>query len=130
METNDLRIGNYVDCNKKRHNEKSIKVESMTFDKINVEFREYNLSDLIPIHLTDKVLLNAGFKKREYDICDKWYIGENPVTHDWLFDITWIHGHPNPFYRNGFHEIKYLHQLQNWFFLLSGGEELVFSTEP
>jgi hypothetical protein len=68
MKANELRIGNLVDCIKKRHNEKFIEIESITFDKVNVNFREYKLSDLKPIPLTEEILLKAGFKYQDRDI--------------------------------------------------------------
>lgn len=48
------------------------------------------------------------------------FIGDNPVTHDWLFDIKIVYDYW--FYRNGHHRIDYVHQLQNLYHSLTGVE--------
>ena len=78
------------------------------------------------IQLTEDWLLRFGFEKRGKTGCSfQYFIGTNPITHDWLFDILWQDKQDYPFYRNGFHTIKYVHQLQNLYFALTG-EELEF----
>ena len=134
IKANELRIGNYVDCTKKRHNEKVILVESVTFDKINVNFREYDLSDLLPIPLTEKILLKAGFEKSENTYNKICFIND-----DLDFDIV-KHGDKWVFARNTNEEctsffyfahnrFQFVHDFQNLYFAIVG-EELSFSTEP
>jgi hypothetical protein len=121
MNANELRIGNYVDCSKKRHNEKVIKVESICLDCINYDFRGYDVCDLIPIQISKDWLINADFyfdekrntykheeKNIEIDLSDNMVC----ISESWEWK-----------------EINYVHQLQNLYFSLVG-EELVFSTEP
>ena len=89
---------------------------------------EITTKEFQPIPLTEKILLKCGFKKRLSSVCDFFYIGVNPYTRDWMFDITWLKNHIDytyedyPFYKNGYHKIKYLHQLQNLYFALTGEE--------
>ena len=84
-----------------------------------------------PIPITEELLIKAGFKVLESSVYKQFYIGINPVTKDWLFDLAWLEkpeliGAPNvPFYRNGYHAIHFVHQLQNLYFALTG-EELIF----
>jgi hypothetical protein len=82
-----------------------------------------------PIELTEKWLLDFGFKRENRgSVSAQFHIGINPVTHDWLFDIVWLKDMMDyslkdyPFYRNGHFELKYVHQLQNLFFALTGTE--------
>lgn len=76
-----------------------------------------------PINLTEEWLLKFGFKKaRTFDELNRWFIGINPVTKDWLFDLVWLDNATYPFYKNGHHQIQYVHQLQNLFFALTGTE--------
>ena len=80
-----------------------------------------------PIPLTPEILTDwCGFELRESSTCKVYHKGINPVTKDWYIDLTWLDkpeliGAPNcPFYRNGGHNIKYLHQLQALYALLTG----------
>ncbi len=68
--------------------------------------------------LTMEVFRKAGFTYDNWH----WTIGKNPLTRNHLLDITWIDGDEFSFFRNGHHKIKYVHQLQNLYFLLSGKE--------
>jgi hypothetical protein len=93
-----------------------------------------SIKSLKPIPLTEEWLLKFGFKKRESSVSDSFYIGENPTTRDWMFDIFWIKNMMDysyedyPFYRNGHFKIKSVHQLQNLYFALTG-EDLEFKTK-
>jgi len=75
-----------------------------------------------PIPLTPEWLERLGFEKRESGVCYEWWNGINEVTHDWLVSITEMKDNGQFFYRNGKHTIKYVHQLQNLFFALTGEE--------
>lgn len=139
INANELRIGNYVDFygnhirvwsilsptpqREKRYDGKCI-LEIGSPDSFNVPIDEVN-----PVALTEELLLRCGFEvKIEHDVCKRYYIGENPITKDWYVSLVWIiepksAGMPDyPFYSNGGHVIKYLHQLQNLYFALTGEE--------
>jgi len=128
----ELRIGNLVYSNSDIAKVSGIKTGKLTLNikvfRSNYEFD--NNKSIKPITLTEEWLLRFGFEKRvTINHSLQYFIGENPITHDWLFDILWLEGYSEPFYRNGFHKIKFVHQLQNLYYGLTGSE-LVFSTEP
>jgi len=121
MKANEIRIGNYVDCVNKRHNEKYIEIESVTCEKINVGFREYSLSDCKPIPLTEDwlslwfvtcdgyAIRNFGqisFVIAEGNECDFIVLFQSNL-HEKYFEIALI---------------NYVHQLQNIYFALTGEE--------
>jgi hypothetical protein len=76
------------------------------------------------IPLTEEWLVKFAFKRERTrsDIVTDWFIGENPVTMDWMFNIVWIDGCDYPFFKNGYHQIKFVHSLQNLYFALTGQE--------
>lgn len=82
-----------------------------------------------PIELSEEILLKCGFICTEDSETSRVFsIGENIVTYDHLVSLTWIKHldgkglYPYPFYRNRAHIIKYLHQLQNLYYELTGTE--------
>lgn len=93
-----------------------------------VTLKLFKISDISPIPLTEEWLERFGFEKREGSVGDSFYIGINPVTKDWMFDIVWLKNMMDysyedfPFYRNGHFRIQYVHTLQNLFFSLTGQE--------
>jgi hypothetical protein len=140
MKPKELRLGNFVDVISNRAQEiqlpcnKVMKIGGIDF--FSVKLYEYDKpfavqpnvfevrsSDLSPIPLTKEWLLKFGFEKRiTVGHSVQYFIGKNPITHDWLFDILWLDGYSAPFYRNGFHKIQYVHQLQNLYYDLTGEE--------
>ena len=123
MKANELRIGNLV-----KYQLESWKISSIFKDGPLelVRFEIYkiaNLKEFEPIPLTEEWLLKFGFEERkESENFSKWFIGENPVTHDWLFFIKQFKDENKFFFQNGFHKLDYLHQLQNLYFALTNNE--------
>ena len=126
IKTNELRIGNFVSIN----NGFEMLVHSIfQNDTVYLDFipplinesdvLEEDYKDLVAIPLTKEWLLKAGFERlfhtgstyslRYFNVSD---FGENGI---YLYDVK--------------QPIKYVHQLQNLYFAMTG-EELVFSTEP
>lgn len=71
--------------------------------------------DFKPIPLTEQWLLDFGFVliKNDYPSPSDWYFIKNEIT---LSNFTWIiHGHTKAL-------MKYVHQLQNLYFALTGEE--------
>jgi len=123
MKASELRIGSWVDCNKKRHNEKFIKVESICSEGINILFRRYEIDDLLPIPLTEELILKCGFT---VDRKTGWGGYLSPKVTNQQFRLK-----PDPEIEGNyylafsiFHKwtINSLHQLQNLFFTLTGEE--------
>jgi len=116
MKVNELRIGNLVNvCD-------NDEILTGVF-KSGVNFGEHgycaNIPGFIkPIPLTEEWLVKFGFKYSKR--AEVWYFGENPVTKDWMITIKWIDGEEYPFYENGHFKVKYVHQLQNLYFALTG----------
>jgi hypothetical protein len=123
IQANELRVGNWVldeaDNQAQVFNILTYSCKLLSKDK---EWSECNMAHLLPIQLTPEILEKAGFEVRINDGLNHWHIGINEFTHDWLFDLKWLHGDDFPFYRNGGHRLKYVHYLQNLYFSLTGKE--------
>ena len=133
MKENELRLNNLVMYNYKT--DLLSKVTWIQEGSINVVFDRQpdlvngvvcSVNDLIPIKLTDKILLKLGLIKKG----NTFYLWENSV---WTLE-KWTHNNNGYalYYKHDMVDCELMcsvHQLQNLFFSLSG-EELVFSTEP
>jgi hypothetical protein len=123
MNANELRLGNLIwDCDENTFYPIE-EIKKNTQANICVIYRNGSFMsiDINPIPITFKWLSKFGFI---YDDNWHWQLGINPFTKDYLLDLCWIDGDEFPFYRNGFFKIKYIHQLQNLYFTLTG-EELI-----
>jgi len=111
MKPTDLRIGNLVQNSK---------------NEIYKIYFGYDLDGLgytIGIPLTRELLIKFGFKiDMLHGRFNKYFIGKNPITNDYMLVLTWLDGHDSPFFQNGHHKIEYVHQLQNLYFALTGEE--------
>lgn len=83
-------------------------------DKLRTNLHDVNVLKLIPIPLTEEILMRCGF----VDIQDGWYeLVKPPLNFNWnIYDkqlraLGYRHSH-----------IMYLHQLQNLYFALTGEE--------
>lgn len=125
---NESRIGNLVYYDNRVFEIDTIAEEFPTLNTIEFGIGVVAWNNIKPIPITEEWLLKFGFEKREGSVCDSFYIGLNPITHDWLFDLVWLKNmmdysyEGNPFYKNGHHEVKYIHQLQNLYFALTQKE--------
>ena len=123
MKANELRIGNYI-----------------TFDSVDkpsyFEINLFNYLDrLKPIQLTEEWLLKAGFKYKKYHPTT---IGSADVFGSGLyvsqminngFSLVFQTDKKSFYFEFSDRYIKYVHELQNIYFALTG-VELVFTTEP
>lgn len=124
MKASELRIGNYVHTINPRHNDKVLKIESIgDNESVNVFFREYKLSEIEPIPLTEEILLKFGFKKEKTTYINDYYIFINGV-----WNIKFKREGYCSFITFGcfLTDIKYVHELQNLYFALTK-EELTFN---
>lgn len=132
METNELRIGNYIEyCGY------IVKVDGIYDDRIsaiNIEDKDHIFdkpSYFNPIKLTEELLLKIGFKKNKYDWWEYFPDRENKISILMSGEYTTIE------YANLFHcpedvsEVNYgstlefprriyIHELQNAYFLIAG----------
>lgn len=123
MKSNELRIGNYLETKTIKWNQVHAQVYHIEHDRLSLEYAgdpsiNRNYYDVYPIPLTEKWLLDFGFTQDQWG---NFYIGENPITKDYLFYIK-TNSTGVFFYRNGHHKIQYVHQLQNLYFALTGEE--------
>ena len=129
MKTNELRIGNWVKTNYEGILE-TININSEGFEYIDCRkptfkaIGRYPIDSIEPIHITEEWLLKFGFETSAWDNHSTYrkMIGNNDYTI--VFDE----------YSNTMigdimiKEIKYVHQLQNLYFALTG-EELSVKTD-
>lgn len=128
MKANELRIGNLVNYGvnivpiKSIHTESVLKNEVRVYVELNEKLQNYclDITEIEPIPLTEERLLKFGF---ELDIEDDGYQkGKYKVSvsdEGCLFFIN------IGYYPEEIAEFKYVHQLQNLYFALTGGELVV-----
>lgn len=135
IKENDLRLNNLVMVNYKT--DLLSKVTCIKDGLINVVFdRQPDLvnslvccqDDLIPIPVTEKILLSCGFKKRKS--CFGFWIYEI-IFQNTVFSVEEVDLGLCYFYVGSTYisQTRYVHELQNLYFAITG-EELVFSTKP
>ena len=120
----ELRIGNYVFDG----NRELTQVKSIIEGAINYELDYGNLwanqecyfENLNPIPITEEWLLKFGFEKCEY-LKNTWDNGSIIIS--LKYDIFYYE------LLNGTVDIKYIHQLQNLYFALTG-KELIYGNNP
>jgi hypothetical protein len=106
MEAKDLRIGNWI----KRPNYKN------PYQVNKSSFIGWKMNYYKPIELTEEWLLKLGFKSDPYH--DLYYA--NKPDGFFNIDINKTRGRLELHYKHI--ELKYVHQLQNLFFALTGEE--------
>lgn len=108
IQANELRIGNYIYS---LLTQKYIKVHSRFFRLIESEIRVKGDSTYAGIPLTEELLLKCGFISYS-----NGYLSEN--------DSMYLKKFNGDFYYEMKHIIKYIHELQNWYYLINAGTEL------
>ncbi|MGI9582628.1 hypothetical protein ACR1PO_15640 [Chryseobacterium sp. RRHN12] len=128
----ELRLGNYVEYrgyfyqvwsignnSNPRRESYFIDLDSSTIDN---HLKGVDSNDISAIELTEDWLLKFGFlidyMNKDILICA--YYGNNPVTKDYILELKNVGD--GWFYRNGYFKMKYVHQLQNLYFALTGEE--------
>ncbi|KEQ31208.1 hypothetical protein N180_02870 [Pedobacter antarcticus 4BY] len=116
LKPSDVRIGNYV---RSIYNGGTTAIVSAEII-INLEHPESTTYQ--PILLSEEWLWDFKFEKKEGGVANSWHIGHNPITKDWLMEVVQIVDDNRFFYRNSHFKLKYVHQLQNLYFALTGEE--------
>lgn len=124
---NELRIGNTVSVDGLFITVESINSEGINIfvdDDVLIEYASFGDDDyhVKPISLTEEWLIKFDFGYKSKSSCTEWSIG--------LFSLTTDHedeyGDPtdgyDKFYYSFEKEVKYVHQLQNLYFALTGEE--------
>lgn len=129
MEAKNFRVGNFIKdtWSKMPFVITSLGKQIATYNGAQ-EFK-CRYENLEPIEITEQWLFDLGFEKEtKGSVSNQYNYGENPLTHEYLLQLIWLKTLPDyelekhPFYRNGHFSIKYVHQLQNLFFALTGTE--------
>lgn len=126
MKVNELRIGNLVSFNGSNNSigqVTAIKKALITgLETVRIGFREdklHKLSDIKPIPITEERLLKFGFKRFPWGLVKGNLLFKDDLKcSNLILQVG-----------NGFNsEIKYVHQLQNLYFALTG-EELTIKNQ-
>ncbi len=114
IDVKELRIGNYVYPRNDSGKESQLGTVSAVYDRlvcVNGNHSPYDYHLLEPVQITENILSKCKFVKRELDDMVVYY--NPPMELDAYFRLN----------RVGYDvEVKYLHQLQNLFFDLTGKE--------
>ena len=118
MTSNELRIGNYIEWVGKHEDSRILKLKDFN---IVCESLNNNEPYFKPVPITEQQLLRFGFKDCGYTFELK------RKTKSFIF--TWyskevLTGKRSGWYCKKYEHIKYVHQLQNLYFALTGGELL------
>ena len=137
IKANELRLGNYLQLEGENFRVSEIQnnLQCVELKRKNLEnprlndYEECDLdcNDLLPIPLTEEWLLKFGFKLDMENFNWNAAIGENEIG-DFKLALRYSE-RIGWFFQSKCTVLKYVHQLQNLYFAITG-EELVFSTEP
>lgn len=133
LSAKDLRIGNYIKINKKwlkdnpklYNTKKVIKIKTLNYDELDRQYypNGYGFYYLEPILITSEILSKTDLEKMSDTFFYFWkssMFSISKIVGKWEICIC---------SENTICRVKYLHELQNLYFALTGSE-LVFSTEP
>ena len=129
MKANEFRVTNFVNYNGEMFPIIFIGLDSVVLIRKDQSTFTVKLDRIKPISITDKILLSCGFKKRKS--CFGYWIYEIMFQHT-VFSVEEVDLGLCYFYIGNTHvtQTRYVHELQNLYFSITG-EELVFSsTEP
>jgi len=115
MKTNELRIGNYLNGKQGYVTVTEIRINNNVKTHDNTS-SFYVGTCLIPIEITKEWLLKLGVLYNEFE--DLFQIGGHDID---IQDGYYCHFYFNE-YGDWYKEIKYVHELQNLYFALSGEE--------
>lgn len=115
MEAHELRIGNWVEWFHPENGFVKCKVDIDILQTMTSEYFENSDTEVYPIPLTEEWLIKFGYKKNEYWVEDsrrfnftiKGGVNLDPYKNNFVFVDT---------------VLKYVHQLQNLFYCLTGNE--------
>ena len=123
MKAKELRIGNYIiefKGIKDNENKYSIKkVNTRILRLIESETRTDNYLSFIPIPLTEEILLKCGAEKINHIDGSKFHLIQNKKTNIKIRFYKTLVSVNSSF---SIYDLKYLHQLQNLYFALTGEE--------
>lgn len=126
MKTNELRIGNFISDGNFELEVVGISdgiISGRTMDRLEQTY-QFNIENLIGISISEERLLKFGFEGliNEKSQCGNFYLNYDPEysRHGmaiWHQKGSWCFNHTEQFT-----VLKYVHQLQNLYFALTGEE--------
>ena len=122
MKAEELRLGNWIKAPTEVHNNIEFQVYSITTDK---DGYNHFYDHCTPISITEEWLLKFGFEKEgEGFRHEYWYINDFEIQiHGDKFPLRIWGGESAPHLTQYIgHKTKYIHQLQNLYFALTGEE--------
>lgn len=129
MKTTDFRIGNLINykiVDNMDPRKEWFEISEIDYDDLRIlQIKNEMNQDYQPIILNEELLLKCGFQKRKQS--DNFYYfgyGDNPITKDWMLCLKYFSDENKFFFMNGYHTIKYVHELQNLYYALTK-EELI-----
>lgn len=125
MKVNELRIGNLIQWKSTGNIE--IVRDIFTVGKNRCKVNSVSISDIIEIPLTEEILIKAGFEKYKWMWKEDEYFNFNKTYNStYTFSIEIFNNEATWEYRWDRHNfdihLKYVHQLQNLYFALTGKE--------
>lgn len=119
IKANELRIGNYVFSLETQNHQRitGLLEEQPFFDAITFDYPNYD--EIEPIPLTEEWLFKFGFelinnnfyRSRNCELCLYWTVNKNKMLPEY-YGKRLVTGY----------DFKYVHQLQNLYFALTGSE--------
>lgn len=120
MESKELRIGNIL---REKHTGDKLVVLELTNDRITFDYKTFTTWQAEPIPLTEEILLKCGFVKSENSLF--FHKETSPVQFVISLNTYTIYFKYEGLYQPMLEipsKLKYLHQLQNLYFALTGQE--------
>lgn len=119
----ELRIGNFINKSIKNGNGKILVRQITPYDILNI-YEDESRYNFEPITITEEWLLKFGFENDGYDHWNgpEYFELAKKTNGEWINSVNcyeYDHGVP----------IKYIHQLQNLYFALTG-KELIYGNNP
>lgn len=135
LQIKELRIGNKV-SGTGLHEGRALTIRTMEYFEdagFVLFFNEHDegeyLRDCLPIPISGEILQQAGFTQKSLGPLQQFVLGYNPFTRDHLIVLEWSERCGYFFYNNAAHPVRYVHQLQNLYQVLTG-KELYFEALP
>jgi hypothetical protein len=117
MKATELRIGNLIGCDIQTLIVKAVNDETVICHTMDGKPYVLHLEDVYGLKLTEEWLLKFGFTLITSD-CESpsdWYYRHDNLTGS-IDNLTWKYTHQHGL------KLKYVHQLQNLYFALTGEE--------
>lgn len=126
MKTEELRIGNYMQYRDKSRLLQVCNIGLLGFETVDENGLLYGSDDILdynPISLTEEWLFDFGFKNTEIGVFEIKVLSRGSINiHTNRMDIKFVELGTTGHYLFGVVDIKYVHQLQNLYFALTGKE--------